>query len=49
MNDFCLNNNILIPNIGFGTWHIKDCAILEESIVSAIRLGSSLSGISLTL
>ena len=39
MNDFCLNNNILIPNIGFGTWHIKDCTILEKSIVSAIRLG----------
>lgn len=39
MNDFCLNNNILIPNIGFGTWHIKDSIILEESIISAIKLG----------
>mgnify|MGYP004563055853 CR=1 FL=1 len=33
MNDFCLNNNILIPNIGFGTWPIKDSTILEESIL----------------
>lgn len=39
MNDFCLYNNINIPNIGFGTWHIKDPSVLENSIVSAINLG----------
>ena len=39
MNDFCLNNNIFIPNIGFGTWHIKDSNLLEESIILAIKLG----------
>ena len=39
MNDFCLNNNIFIPNIGFGTWHIKDSTLLEKSIISAIKLG----------
>lgn len=39
MNDFCLYNNIHIPNIGFGTWHIKDSGILENSVISAINSG----------
>jgi diketogulonate reductase-like aldo/keto reductase len=39
MNEFCLYNNVKIPNIGFGTWHIKEKEILENSIVSAINLG----------
>lgn len=39
MNDFCLYNDIHIPSIGFGTWHIKENDILENSILSAIQLG----------
>lgn len=39
MDDFCLYNNVHIPSVGFGTWHIKDRDTLEDSIISAINLG----------
>ena len=39
MDDFCLYNNVHIPSVGFGTWHIKDRDTIEASIISAINLG----------
>lgn len=39
MNDYYLYNQVNIPEIGFGTWHIKESTILESSIISAINLG----------
>lgn len=39
MNEFYLYNNVEIPNIGFGTWHIKEKQTLENSIIAAVNLG----------
>lgn len=39
MNEFYLYNNVEIPNIGFGTWHIKEKQTLENSIIDAVNLG----------
>lgn len=39
MDIFRLYNNVDIPSVGFGTWHIKDSKILEDSVMSAISLG----------
>lgn len=39
MNNLKLCNGIEIPEIGFGTWHIKDENELESSIKTAIEFG----------
>lgn len=39
MNKIKLYNGVNLPEIGFGTWHIKDESILENALISAIKLG----------
>lgn len=38
MKNFILNNNIQIPNIGFGTWQIKDEDV-TEAVLTALKCG----------
>lgn len=39
INYLKLQNNVRIPNIGLGTWHIKEKDIVEETVKSAIEIG----------
>ena len=39
MNFLKLYNGVEIPEIGFGTWHIKDEKVLENSLLAAINSG----------
>jgi diketogulonate reductase-like aldo/keto reductase len=39
MENYILINNIEIPVVGFGTWHIKDKTEIELSIITAIENG----------
>ena len=34
-----LNNGLIIPNIGLGTWHIKDQKIIDDMIYNAYQAG----------
>lgn len=38
MKNFILNNNTQIPNIGFGTWQIKDEDV-TEAVLTALKCG----------
>lgn len=37
--EYQLNNGLTIPNIGLGTWHIKDQNIIDEMIYNAYQAG----------
>lgn len=39
MNEIKLYNGVNLPEIGFGTWHIKDENVLEDALITAIKLG----------
>lgn len=36
---YSLNNNISIPNIGLGTWHVKEQKEIDDMLLSAYELG----------
>lgn len=37
--DYQLNNGVLIPAIGFGTWQTPDGSVAVDSVIEALRLG----------